>query len=69
MSYFRTAKEEYLNLEFVVDASQQFDIDILEAKFDLFTNAEFSIEARSETMIPMPFVLNDATIIKTNLKF
>jgi len=69
MSYFRTAKEEYLDLEFIVDANQKFDVDILEVKFDLFTNVEFSIQPRSNTMIPMPFVLNDATIIKTNLKF
>jgi len=69
MNYFRTTTEEYLNLEFIVDANQKFDIDILEIKFDLFTNQNFLIKPRSETMIPMPFVLNDATIIKTNLKF
>jgi hypothetical protein len=69
MSYFRTEKAEYLNLEFIVDTYQKFDIDILEVKFDIFTNIEFSIQPRSKTMMPMPFVLNDATIIKTNLKF
>lgn len=69
LSYFRTAKNESIDLEFIVDKNQKFDIDIFEIKFDLFTNPLFKMQPRSETMIPMPFVLNDATIIKTNLKF
>jgi len=69
MSYYRTAKNEIINLEFVVDSSQKFDIDILEAKYDLFTNSQFNIKPRSKIMMPMPFVLNDATVIKTNLTF
>lgn len=69
MSYIRTAKEENLNLEFIVDSNQKFDIDVLESKFDLLSNPEFNITPRTNQMMPTPFVLNDATIIKTNLKF
>ena len=69
MSYYRTNKDEIIKLEFVVDRSQKFNIDVLEAKYDLFTNSEFKIIPRSEIMMPMPFVLNDATVIKTNLIF
>lgn len=69
MSYFITQKDEIIDIEFTVAKNQQFDIDILEAKFDLITNTLFNVTPRSEIMMSMPFVLNDATIIKTNLKF
>ncbi len=69
MSYYRTNKNEIIDLEFIVDTNQKFDIDIFEIKYDLFTNSLFNIQPRSETMMPMPFVLNDATVIKTNIKF
>ncbi|MDP3314152.1 M28 family peptidase [Lutibacter sp.] len=69
MSYYLTSPTEIIDLEFMVDANQKFDLDILEAKFDLFSNPAFKITPRSEIMMPMPFVLNDATVIKTNIKF
>ena len=69
MNFYRTSKDEIMEIEFVVDKNQVMDIDILEAKYDLFTNPQFKITPRTEVMMPMPFVLNDATVIKTNLKF
>jgi hypothetical protein len=68
MNFYRTSKGEIIDIEFVVDKNQVLDIDILEAKYDLFTNPQFKITPRTEIMMPMPFVLNDATIIKTNIK-
>ena len=69
MNFYRTSKDEIMEIEFVVDKNQVMDIDILEAKYDLFTNPQFKITPRTEIMMPMPFVLNDATVIKTNIKF
>lgn len=69
MNFYRTSKDEIIEIEFVVDKNQVIDIDILETKYDLFTNPQFKITPRTEIMMPMPFVLNDATVIKTNLKF
>ncbi|MGV8946858.1 MAG: M28 family peptidase, partial [Lutibacter sp.] len=69
MNYYRTFKDEIIDIEFTVDKNQLLDIDILEAKYDLFTNPQFKIAPRSQIMMPMPFVLNDATVIKTNIKF
>lgn len=69
MNFYRTSKDEIVEIEFVVDKNQVIDFDILEAKYDLFTNPQFSIIPRTEIMMPMPFVLNDATVIKTNIKF
>ena len=68
LSYYRTSKDEIIEIKFVVDKNQVIDIDVLEAKYDLFTNPQFSIIPRTEIMMPMPFVLNDATVIKTNIK-
>ncbi|MDD3721879.1 MAG: M28 family peptidase [Lutibacter sp.] len=69
MNFYRTSEDEIIFIEFVVDKNLVIDIDVLEAKYDLFTNPQFNIMPRTEIMMPMPFVLNDATIIKTNLKF
>jgi len=69
MSFYRTSKDEIIEIAFVVDKNQVMDIDVLESKYDLFTNPQFKITPRSDLMMPMPFVLNDATVIKTNLKF
>lgn len=69
MNFYRTSKDEIIEIEFVVDKNQVIDIDILEAKYDLFSNPQFKITPRTELMMPTPFVLNDATVIKTNLKF
>ena len=69
LSYYRTETDEIIDLEFVVDANQKLDIDIFESKYDLFTNPLFAIAPRASSMLPMPFVLNDATVIKTNIKF
>tara|TARA_R110001583_G_scaffold47145_1_gene147672 strand:+ start:197 stop:2509 length:2313 start_codon:yes stop_codon:yes gene_type:complete len=69
LSYFRTRENEPIDMEFEVETIQKFDIDILEIKYDLFTNPEFNIQPRTNTMIPMPFVINDATVIKTNIQF
>ncbi|HSQ45790.1 MAG TPA: hypothetical protein VLM44_02610, partial [Lutibacter sp.] len=69
MNFYRTSKDEIIEIEFVVDKNQVMDIDVLESKYDLFTNSQFKITPRTELMMPTPFVLNDATVIKTNLKF
>jgi len=69
MSYFRTSEDEIVEIALVVDRNQKIDFDVLEIKYDLFTNPEFEIKQRSENMMPTPFVLNDATIIKTNITF
>jgi len=68
LSYYRTSENEIIDLELVISENQKLEFDIFESKFDLFTNPLFKIEPRSNTMMPMPFVLNDATIIKSNIK-
>src|SRR5690606_30973287 len=43
LSFYRTSKNEILEIEFKVDGNQVIDIDVLEAKYDLFTNPQFNI--------------------------
>ena len=68
LRYYMANSDEELVLSFTVDASQKLDIMLNEISFDLLTNPNFSLEPRSEEMIPMPFVLNDAIIISKKLK-
>lgn len=69
LTYYRTSKDEKIRLEMIVDKDQKIDMDMLEIKYDLFTNSLFAIKPRTNKMMPMPFVLNDATVIKSNIKF
>ena len=40
------------------------DLTIYEASYDLLSNPNFSITPRSKTMMPKPFVVNDAIVVK-----
>lgn len=69
LSYYRTSEDEIIDLEFSVEKDQQFNMTVFESKFDLDTNPLFKFKPRNSEMMPTPFVLNDATVIKTNLNF
>ena len=49
-------------------ACKPLDIILNEISYDLLENQDFSIQPRSEKMMPMPFVTNDAIIISKKLK-
>jgi hypothetical protein len=57
-----------LEIEFSIAASSVLDLDLLESSFDLMNNPLFSIQKRANWMMPTPFVLNDAVIIKEKIK-
>ncbi len=57
-----------LEIEFSVAASSVLDLDLLESSFDLMSNPLFSMTKRADWMMPTPFVLNDAVIIKEKIK-
>ncbi len=57
-----------LELEFSIPANQKLDLDLVESSFDLLTNPQFSVAKRKTWMIPTPFVLNDAVMIRQKLK-
>lgn len=57
-----------LEIEFNVDASSVLDLDVMESSFDLMSNPLFQMQKRANWMMPTPFVLNDAVIIKEKIK-
>ncbi|TPV34780.1 M28 family peptidase [Paucihalobacter ruber] len=67
LTYF-VSEDKFLDLEFTIPANQETSIDIYESSFDLLTSKLFKLEPRKDWMIPKPFVLNDAIMIKKTLK-
>ena len=57
-----------LELEFSTSDSQKLDLDLVESSFDLLANPAIKMTERKSGMIPTPFVLNDAVIIKQKIK-
>lgn len=57
-----------LELEFTISKSDKLDMNLVESSFDLMTNLQFSMAKRKDWMIPTPFVLNDAVVIKEKIK-
>ncbi|MBP6557111.1 MAG: M28 family peptidase [Flavobacterium sp.] len=57
-----------LELEFSIPITQKLDLNLVESSFDLMTNPMFAITKRKAWMIPTPFVLNDAVIIRQKIK-
>ena len=66
--YHIANSDKELTLSFTVDATQELDFIVNEISYDLLTDPNFYISPRSEEMMPMPFVTNDAIIISKKLK-
>jgi hypothetical protein len=43
-------------------------MELLESSFDLMTNPIFNMQKRENWMMPTPFVLNDAVVIRKQIK-
>ncbi|MFV8371744.1 M28 family peptidase [Flavobacterium sp. LB2P74] len=57
-----------LEMQFSVNSSTVFDMELMESSFDLMTNPLFEMAKRENWMMPTPFVLNDAVVIKQKIK-
>jgi hypothetical protein len=57
-----------LEMQFSVNSSTVLDMELMESSFDLLTNPLFEITKRENWMMPTPFVLNDAVVIKQKIK-
>jgi hypothetical protein len=57
-----------LEIEFSLAASSVLDLDVIESSFDLMSNPLFQMQKRANWMMPTPFVLNDAVVIKQKIK-
>lgn len=56
------------SLSFMVDKEQELNIFLNEISYDLLTNPNFYINPRTNEMMPMPFVTNDAIITRKKIK-
>ncbi|HEY6144075.1 MAG TPA: M28 family peptidase [Flavobacterium sp.] len=57
-----------LEVEFSVPAANVLELELMESSFDLMHNPLFKMIERADWMMPTPFVLNDAVIIKEKIK-
>jgi hypothetical protein len=67
LSYYVVGNEP-LVMEFYLNKSSVFDMDLIESSFDLMTNPLLKVKPRSDWMMPTPFVLNDAVLIQQKIK-
>jgi len=67
LSYYLTSPNEILDLKLTISKEETLNLSILEASFDLLSNPQFNINPRADYMMPMPFVLNDAIVLKKHI--
>lgn len=65
--YHVANQDKEVTLSFSVSKDYNFDIILNEISYDLLENKNFNITPRTEAMMPMPFVTNDAIIISKKL--
>lgn len=66
LSYY-VVDQQPLELSFSINKNAPLDFHLLEASFDLLSNSNLKISERPTDMIPKPFVLTDAVIIKKKI--
>ncbi|CAM1350862.1 M20/M25/M40 family metallo-hydrolase [Tenacibaculum insulae] len=66
--YQMANSDKDLTISFIVDENVQPDITLNEISYDLLSNKKFNLKPRSEIMMPMPFVVNDAIICSRKIK-
>ncbi len=66
LSYY-VVENEPLEMDFNINSTTVLDMVFLESSFDLMENPLFQINKRTTWMMPTPFVLNDAVIIKKRI--
>ncbi|MBL0736348.1 M28 family peptidase [Flavobacterium sp. GN10] len=59
---------EPLEMDFYINKSAIFDMDLIESSFDLMSNPLLNVKPRENWMMPTPFVLNDAVMIQQKIK-
>ena len=67
LSYY-VVDNEPLILEFSIKSNTVFDMDVVESSFDLMSNPQFKMVKRKSWMMPTPFVLTDAVMVKQKIK-
>jgi len=58
---------EPLEMHFTIPKNQLTTIEFFESSADLLSHKLFTVPKRDETMMPKPFILNDAVVIKKTI--
>ncbi len=66
LTYYPT-RNTPLELELHIQKDEMPEIMLYESSFDLLNNKHFTVPKRPEDMMPKPFVLNDAIVLKKKL--
>jgi len=66
-TYYYTPYDDSLKIDLVINKEIKPSLQIFETSFDLLSNTLFDIKPRSEYMMAMPFVTNDAVISKQKI--
>ncbi len=56
-----------LEMDFVMDAAKNLDMQLIESSYDLMANQMLKVLPRQDWMMPKPFVLTDAIVLKQNI--
>jgi len=66
LSYYVVGNEP-LEMQFCIPKATVLDMQLIESSFDLMHNPIFAMEKRKDWMMPTPFVLNDAIVLKKKI--
>ncbi|MEM6719286.1 MAG: M28 family peptidase [Bacteroidota bacterium] len=69
LTNFYVSDNDPLEISFTVQPNVKPELILYESSFDLMENPLFSIPPRAKDMIPRPFVLNDAVMVKKTIRF
>ena len=74
LSYYFTEEGEIVDIQMIIKKEDKPVFKIFEASYDLYKNPKIKevkqkIIPRSDKMMPMPFVLNDAVIVMKKISF
>jgi hypothetical protein len=63
------SNNDFTEIQLSIPKDEYLELTLYEASNDLLDNPSFTIPARPEATIPMPFVLNDAVLLIKTIKF
>jgi len=68
LSYYLALENEIVDIEMTIDDAIDPEFFIYETSYDLLESMHFNIEPRTATMMPTPFIINDAIVVKKQIK-
>ncbi|MCM4161452.1 M28 family peptidase [Antarcticibacterium flavum] len=66
---YHVANRDTLSIEFSLDSEKTPEFTLYESSYDLLENSDLGVKPREKYMMPRPFVLNDAVIVKKEIRF